>query len=362
VVKAVVVSAPGATPEVRDIVLPALGPDDVRVRIVAAGVCHSDLSLINGTLAPQFPLVLGHEASGVVTEAGERVTGVAAGDRVVLNWAAACRACWFCQRGEPWLCTAVEGVVSPPGGTLGDGSPVHRCLGVGAFAEEVVVPGRSVVPLAEGIPLDLAALLGCAVLTGVGAVRNTAGVQPGESVLVIGLGGIGLSAVLGAKLAGADPIIAVDLAPEKEKLAFAAGATHYLISDPKLAKQVRALTGGRGADQAFECVGAPATIRLAWGSVRRGGACTVVGVGGRDQEVVFNPLELFHFARTLTSSVYGSSDPDRDIPVLGRHILAGELDLGTLVTHRVSLDEVPAAFARMEAGEGARSLIVLQEA
>lgn len=358
-VKAVVVTAPDATPEVREINLPPLGPTDVRVRIAAAGVCHSDLSMINGTLAPQFPLVPGHEASGVVAEVGAAVTGFAVGDRVVLNWAAACRECWFCAQGEPWLCTAVEGVTSVEGGTLGDGTVVNMCLGVGAFAEEVVVPERSVVPLPDGVPLDLAALLGCAVLTGVGAVRNTAQLKPGQSALVIGLGGIGLSAVLGAKIAGADPIIAVDVSPEKEMLALAAGATHFLISEPKLSRQIRALTGGRGVDHAFECVGSPATIRAAWGSVRRGGRCTIVGVGRRDQEVVFNPLELFHFARTLTSSIYGSSDPERDIPVLAEQVRSGELDLATLVTHRVTLEEVPAAFARMTAGQGARSLIEL---
>jgi S-(hydroxymethyl)glutathione dehydrogenase/alcohol dehydrogenase len=359
VVKAVVVSGPGAIPHVREISVPAPGPGDVRVRIAAAGVCHSDLSMINGTLAPQFPLVLGHEASGTIVEVGDQVRAVALGDRVVVNWAAACRECWFCQHGEPWLCTAVEGVVSPPGGALEDGTPIHRCLGVGAFAEELVLPERSVVRLPDGIPLDLAALMGCAVLTGVGAVRNTAGVQPGQSVLVIGQGGIGLSAVLGAKLAGADPIIAADLTAQKERIALAAGATHYLTSDGSLGKRVRALTERRGADHAFECVGSPATIRQAWTSVRRGGTCTVVGVGKKDQEVAFNPLELFHFARTLTASIYGSSDPERDIPELGKHILAGELDLSALVSHRINLDEVPDAFARMETGEGARSLIVL---
>ncbi|MEV7393266.1 MULTISPECIES: Zn-dependent alcohol dehydrogenase [unclassified Streptomyces] len=358
-VKAVVVSGPQAQPEVRDVTLPAVGPGDVRVRIAAAGVCHSDLSMFNGTLTPGYPLVLGHEASGVIIEVGEQVTGVGPGDRVVLNWAAPCRECWFCQHDEPWLCTAVEGVVSLPGGQLDDGTEVHTCMGVGAFAEEAVLPARSVVPLPDGVPLDLAALLGCAVLTGVGAVRNTGKVRPGESVLVIGLGGIGLSAVLGAKLAGAGEIIAVDLSEEKGKLALAVGATHFLTSHPKLAKDVRALTGGRGADHAFECVGAAATIRLAWTSTRRGGSCTIVGVGKRDDAVTFNPLELFHFSRNLTSSIYGASDADRDVPELARDVIEGRLDLAPLVTHRIGLEGVTEAFARMTAGEGARSLIEL---
>ena len=168
------------------------------------------------------------------------------------------------------------------------------------------MPARSVVPLPDGPSLDVAALLGCAVLTGMGAVRNTAGVRSGESVLVVGLGGIGLSVVAGASLAGAGPVIAVDVATEKEKLAESLGATHFLASDPKLSRQVRALTGGRGVDHAFECVGSPATIRMAWGSARRGGRCTVVGLGRRSDEVSFNLMELFHFNRVLTSSVFGS--------------------------------------------------------
>ncbi|WP_432845164.1 Zn-dependent alcohol dehydrogenase [Amycolatopsis sp. CA-161197] len=359
-VKAVVVREPGAVPEVRDIVLPPVGPADVRVRIAAAGVCHSDLSMVDGTLKPQYPFVPGHEASGIVAEAGAEVTHVKPGDRVVLNWAAACRECWFCQAGEPWLCSTIEGITTLPRGEV-DGEPLNVVLGVGGFAEETVLPGKSVVPLPDGVPLDLAALMGCAVLTGVGAVRNTAKVRSGQSVLVVGLGGIGLCAVLGAKLAGASPIIAVDVSPEKEKLARAAGATHFLLSEEKLAKQVRGLTEGRGADHAFECVGAAATIRTAWSSVRRGGHCTVVGVGRRDQEVVFNPLEIFHFARTLTSTVYGASDPDRDIPVLAEEVRSGELNLESLVTHRISLDEVPEAFDRMRAGQGARSLIRIAE-
>ena len=361
-VKAVVVTGRDTVPEVRDVELPELGSGDVRVKIAAAGVCHSDLSMVNGVVTTQYPLVLGHEASGVVAEVGAGVTAVSPGDRVVLNWAPPCRECWFCQAGEPWLCKAVEGITSVPRGSLADGTPLHAGLGVGAFAEEVVLPAHAVVPLADGVPLDVAALLGCAVLTGVGAVRNTAGVRKGQSVLVVGLGGIGLCAVLGAKLAGADPIIAVDISPEKETYARQAGATHFLLSEPTLAKQVRALTGGRGVDHSFECVGAPPTIRAAWSAVRRGGQCTIVGVGGRDQQVVFNPLELFHFSRTLTSSIYGASDPERDVPKLAELVRSGDLDLESLVTHRIGLDGVADAFERMGGGHGARSLIVPADA
>ncbi|PXY25736.1 alcohol dehydrogenase [Prauserella flavalba] len=343
---------------VEDVELPEPGPGEVRVKVRAAGVCHSDLSMINGTVTPEFPLILGHEAAGVVSATGPGVTRVANGDHVVVNWSPACRQCWFCQAGEPWLCVTAEGVACRPRGTLADGTQANVTLGVGALAEEIVVGEQAVITLPPRLPVAEAALIGCAVLTGVGAVRNTAGVRPGESVAVLGLGGVGLSTVAGARLAGADPIIAVDLSPEKEELARAAGATEFLLSDKALPKAIRSLTGGRGADHAFECVGRAATIRAAWQSTRRGGNCIVVGMGARDDAVSFSALEIFHFARTLTSSVYGSADPDRDVPLIAAAALDGSLDLGALVTHRISLADVPAAFDRMRRGEGARSLVL----
>jgi S-(hydroxymethyl)glutathione dehydrogenase/alcohol dehydrogenase len=360
VVRAAVVAWQGAEIEIHEIELPDPGAGQVRVRIAAAGICHSDLSLINGTLQPKFPLVLGHEASGTISAVGAGVTRVAPGDRVVVNWAAPCRRCWFCLNGQPYLCRAVEGVASLPGdATLGDGTQVNLALGIGAFAEEVLLPAEAVVPLADGVPLDVAALLGCAVLTGVGAVRNTARVRPGESVVVIGLGGVGLSAVIGARLAGAGPIIAVDVAKEKETLARVAGATHFIPAGDTQSKQIRALTGGRGADHAIECAGRAATIRAAWGCTRRGGQVTVVGLGRKDDPLTFNALEIYHFARTLTVSVYGSGDADRDLPWLAEQITLGRLDLEPLVSHRIGLAGIGAAFERMQAGVGARSLLVL---
>lgn len=359
-VKAAVVSGTGAQVEIGDLELPPPGPGDVRVRIAAAGVCHSDLSFVNGTLSPRFPVVLGHEAAGTVAETGADVTRVAVGDRVVINWAPACRECWFCEHGEPSLCTAAEGVTTVERGTYADGSPANLCLGVGAFAEEVVVPERGVIPLADGVPMELAALLGCAVLTGIGAVRNSARVKPGESVVVLGAGGIGLSAVAGAKLAGAATVIAVDTAAEKEALARAMGATDFVLAgDGPVHKQVRALTDGRGADHAFECIGRASTIRAAWQSTRRGGRATVVGVGRRDDTLTFNALELFHFARTLSGSIYGSGDPDVDVPTLAEEVRRGTLDLTPLVTHRIGLDGINEAFARMDSGVGARSVVLL---
>jgi S-(hydroxymethyl)glutathione dehydrogenase / alcohol dehydrogenase len=360
VTRALVASGPGEL-EVLDVTLRPLGDNDVRVGIAGVGVCHSDLSMVNGTLRPSYPLVLGHEASGVVTEAGP-LARVEVGRHVVLNWAVPCDTCWHCTHDQPWLCSTIEGVTGTPGGRLADGTPFDACLGLGAMAEEVVVAASAVVPLPDDVPLEESALLGCAILTGVGAAQNAAKVGPGDTALVIGLGGVGLAAVAGARLAGADRIIAVDVAGSKEGLARGVGATDFLVASPDLAKQVRALTDGRGADVALECVGSAATIRQAWTAVRRGGTCVVVGVGPKDQQVTFNPLELFHFSRTLVSSVYGNSDPRRDIAGLLDHVAAGRLDLTATITDRISLDDVPAAFERMQRGEGGRELVVFPSA
>lgn len=359
-VRALIAREVGSKLEVCDVVLPDPGPGEVRVKVAGAGVCHSDLSMINGVLSPSFPLILGHEASGVVVEAGADVDRVSVGDHVVLNWTPPCRDCWFCERGEPWLCTTTEGVASLPRGTLSDGTPLHVTLGVGGLAEEVVIGQNAVIPVPDELPLAEAALLGCAVITGVGAVRNNAKVQPGESVAVVGLGGVGLSVIAGAKLAGADPIIALDLSESKKELATALGATHFVVSDKAAAKTIRGLTGGRGVDAAFECVGRSAAIRTAWGSSRRGARIVTLGVGAKDDMVSFSGLEIYHFARTLSASVYGTSDPDVDVPWLARSVLDGSLDVDGLVSHRIGLDEVPEAFERMHAGEGARSLVVFE--
>ena len=356
-VRALVSRGRGTPLAVEDIELPEVGPGRVRVRIRAAGVCHSDLSMINGTLAPPFPLVLGHEASGVVVEVGADVTHLKPGDEAVLNWSPACRQCWHCTNGEPHLCGKAVGPARP-GGTAADGTPLHVTLGLGALAEEVVVAANAVVPVPVGVPAAEAALLGCAVLTGVGAVRHTAGVRPGESVLVIGLGGVGLSVVTAARAAGATPVIAVDVTEAKRPLALAAGASDYLVSDDALPKAVRELTGGRGADHSFECVGRSATIQAAWRAARRGGHVTVVGMGALDDMVQLSALDIFHSARVLRSSYYGGSDPDRDVPGLAAAVLDGSLDLQPLITDRIDLDGAPEAFDRMVRGEGGRSVVL----
>lgn len=211
----------------------------------------------------------------------------------------------------------------------------------------------------DGVPLEDAALLGCAVLTGYGAVHHNARVRTGESVVVHGIGGVGLATLQSARLAGASQIIAVDVSPEKEELARAAGATDYVVASEKTAKSVRALTeGGHGTDVAVECAGRAASIRAAWDSTRRGGRVTVVGIGGKGEHVSFSALEIFHFARTLRGCVYGDSDPARDVPLLAAHVLAGRLDLSALITDRTTLDQVPDAFTTMGVGRGGRALVV----
>jgi S-(hydroxymethyl)glutathione dehydrogenase/alcohol dehydrogenase len=330
----------------------------VRVRLAAAGVCHSDLSLATGVLRAPVPVVLGHEGAGTVTAVGEGVTAVRPGDPVVLNWAPACGSCHFCRIAEPWLCERAADGYGQTYGTLADGTAVYPGLGVAAFAEETVVAERAVLPLPDGVPLTSAALLGCAMLTGYGAVHNAARVRAGESVVVYGLGGVGLAVLQAARIAGAGPIIAVDVSPEKEELARRHGATEFLLSDDQTARAVRKLTDGYGADHAFECVGRGSTVRAAWSTTRRGGRTTVVGIGGKEDLVSFSALELFHFARTISGCVYGNSDPARDIPVLAEHVRAGRLDLEALITDRITLADIPAAFDQMLAGRGGRSLVV----
>jgi S-(hydroxymethyl)glutathione dehydrogenase/alcohol dehydrogenase len=354
-VRAAVLSKQGGQLEVRDITLGDPGPGQVKVRVAAAGVCHSDLSLANGTLLQEVPAVLGHEGAGVVIGVGEGVDRVAVGDHVVLNWAPACRECWFCERGEPWLCVHAEETARAPYATLDDGTPVYPGLGTAAFAEETIVPAAGVVKVPDSVPMEQAAVLGCAVQTGAGAVLNTARVRAGESVVVVGLGGVGLSALQAARAVGAGPIIGVDVSEAKADLAAQHGATDFLVSGETTTKAIRKLTGGRGADHAFDCVGLPSTIRTAWSSSRRGGSVTVVGVGSKANVVEFNALELYWFGRTLHGCVFGSSDPDVEIPRLLTLVGEGKLDLAALATSTTDLAGVNDAFEQL--GQGARTIV-----
>ncbi len=358
VVRAAVLPSVGSPLEITGIELPEPGPGQVRVRLAAAGVCHSDLSLSNGTMRVPVPAVLGHEGAGTVLAVGDGVTHVAPGDGVVLNWAPSCGSCHHCGLGEVWLCADALTGAGRVYAVTEDGTELHPGLNVAAFAEETVVAAHCVLPAPDGVPLTEAALLGCAVLTGYGAVHHSARVRAGESVAVFGVGGVGLAALQAARIAGAGPVVAVDVSPAKEALARAAGATEFVVASDTTAREIRKLTGGQGADVAVECAGRAAAIRTAWDSTRRGGRTTVVGIGGKDQQVTFNALEIFHWGRTLSGCVYGNSSPADDLPVLARRVREGALDLGLLVTDRIGLDGIPAAFDAMLAGKGGRALVV----
>ncbi|HVM41806.1 MAG TPA: Zn-dependent alcohol dehydrogenase, partial [Acidimicrobiia bacterium] len=328
------------------------------VRMLASGVCHSDLSVRDGGIPHPLPAILGHEGAGVVEAVGNGVTRVAPGDRVVLSWMPACRRCHWCLAGQPFLCdTGLIDAFSVPPRMSGE-TAILPGMTTAAFAEATIVLEDAVVPVPADMPVEAAALIGCAVTTGVGAVVNTAEVRPGQSVAVVGCGGVGLSTVMGAVLAGASPIVAVDLSAERRALAADLGATHTVdpaATDPVAA--VKESTGGRGADHAFEVVGRPETIRTSWDMAAKGGTVTLVGAGRPDATVEFNAMELFMDAKRLLGCVYGSADAHRDFPRFVELYRAGRLDLDRLVTARIGLDDLNAAYDAMAAGEGARSVI-----
>ncbi|MGH9017683.1 MAG: Zn-dependent alcohol dehydrogenase [Acidimicrobiales bacterium] len=358
-VRAAVLRGVGRPFEVEDIALEPVGPRYVRVKMAASGVCHSDLSVQNGSLPFAFPTVLGHEGSGVVAEVGADVTRVAVGDHVVLTWIPPCRQCFWCLHGQPMLCSVGMGEsIGGPYGSVG-GQRLIRGLGTATFAEQTLVPEAQVVKVDAAAPLDLAALVGCALSTGIGAVWHTAAVEPGATVAVIGCGGVGLSVIQGARLAGASTIVAIDHMAAKLTAATAMGATHAVDSsadDPVAA--VMALTADRGTDYAFEVVGKAPTIRLAFTVARRGGTAVLVGAGSPAEEVSFSAFELFVGAKTMVGCVYGSTDPDRDFPAMVAMVADGTIDGQGMVSRRIALDDINDGFRAMEAGEVVRSVIV----
>jgi S-(hydroxymethyl)glutathione dehydrogenase/alcohol dehydrogenase len=364
--RAAVLPEIGATLSVEQILVDPPRIGEVAVRIAAAGVCHSDLHLADGHLGDdRVPIVLGHEGAGVVEAVGDGVTGVAAGERVALCFVPSCGECRYCRAGRANLCVrANESSFKDQllDGTTRlrreDGTPLRQFLAVGCFAESCVVPAVSVVPLPAELPLWQAALVGCAVVTGVGAVRNAAQVGPGESVCVVGCGGVGLQVIAGARLAGADPIVAVDRSPEKLDLALAMGATHAVdATDERPARAVRKLTGG-GADHAFEVVGRPETIRLAWDALRPGGTAVVVGLAPRGVDASV-PASEFLSEKSLRGCFYGSGNPAREIAELAALAAAGGLELAGSVSHVTDLEGIEEAFGRLRRGEGARTVAIL---
>lgn len=344
--------------EIRDDVevLPP-GPGEIRVAIRAAGVCHSDYSTWQGTMALPAPGVLGHEGAGEVTEVGAGVTDVAVGDRIIVSWVPPCGSCPSCRRGEPHLCrTHLMKAGISEGRFLVDGVPHYGMAGIGTFAEEVVLPAYAAVPLDDDVPFEVGALIGCGVTTGFGAVVNVAKVQPGDSVAVIGCGGVGIAAIQAAHIVGAAVVAAVDTVEHKLTWAQDFGATHAVTPDD--VESLKAQTfAGDGFDHVFEAVGLSSTIRQAYDLTRRGGQTTVVGAGRFEDTVAFNTFELFFSDKTIRGSWFGGADVRRDYPRLQALWRAGRLDLEGMISARRPLAEANEAFDAMNAGEVIRQIL-----
>ena len=351
---------------VEEITVDPPGRGEVSVRIGACGVCHSDLSAVNGTIALPLPLVLGHEAAGVVEEAGEGVAGLKKGDHVAFSFIYMCGKCRFCAAGRPVLCVEQgKALTTPLEGTPrvrdARGLPLNIFSGCGTMAEYATVSAENLIKIDPKIPLECAALVGCAVTTGVGAVFNTAGVEPGASVVVFGCGGVGLSAIQGARIAGAERIIAVDTLQPKLEMAKRFGATDTLLpaKDEDVAKSLKKMTSG-GPDYAFECVGSGELAGTAYRAIRRGGIAVVVGVARPAENTSVRTMSLVFEEKTLTGSYFGSCVPRVDFPRMFSLYLGGSLKLDELITRRYAIAEAPQAFADLESGRNARGVIVFK--
>jgi Zn-dependent alcohol dehydrogenase len=364
--RAVVLREPGVPVSVETVLLEPPHRGEVLVRVAAAGVCHSDVHLADGSLgAGRWPMVLGHEGAGVVTAVGPDTAGVAPGDHVAFCFVPACGECRACRRGRRNLCerasaNALAGTLMDGTSRLRstDGSVLHHGLMVACFAEYAVVPTGGAVVIPEEIPLWQAALLGCGVVTGIGAVSNAAHVDIGDSVCVIGCGGVGLQVIAGARLAGAAPIVAVDRRADKLELARRRGATDVLdASAVDVTREVLALTGG-GVDHAFEVVGTAATIRQAWEVLRPGGTAVVVGLAPRGVEAPIPAID-FLSEKTIRGSYHGSADMHDFLPGLIALLAAGRLDIVEVISELIELDGVNDALERLRRGEGARSVAIV---
>lgn len=334
------------------------GPGQVAVRVRTAGLCQTDMSLAGGAFGQQMPVVLGHEGAGEILEVGPDVTGVAPGDRVLITWVPPCGHCYYCVRHETYICSNRKrsSEQANQSGLAVGGTPVQVGLGTGTFAEETVVPVNGVIPLPDDIPFELAALLGCAVPTGFGAAVNSARVEPGDSVLVIGCGAVGLSAVQGARIAGAAELVAVDPHSDRQELARKLGATDAfgLDADPR-----QALTAAPGFDVVIDAVANAKTIQSAWRAARRGGRIVVVGAGRPEEVVDLTAQDLFHDEKKLIGSYYGSSDMRRELPRLVALWRAGRLDLAGMVDEVVDLENINDVAAAQRAGRTLRAMLTL---
>jgi len=363
--KAVIFRETGRPTEFADVNLDAPKSGEVRVKIAAAGVCHSDLHVIRGEWDVASPLVMGHEGSGVIVELGEGVTSLAVGDHVVLSWVPPCGECRYCRAGHEARCQKVATVVAP-NGVLFDGTSrlsrgsekLHHYLGVSSFSEEVIVPASGAIKVRDDAPLDVLAVVGCAVATGVGAVTNTAGVEPGSTVAVIGCGGVGLNVIQGAKLAGAERIIAIDLLPEKTDVAVQFGATDRInAADGDSVEQLLSLIPD-GVDYAFDAIGHTKTTEQSIQMLALGGAAVIVGLPPTGAKASFEPLVLAESDQRILGSNYGSVRPSIDIPAIVDRYMDGQIKLEPLISGRRPLSEAQAALEDLQSGGALRTLLI----
>lgn len=357
--RAAVLVEPGAPLVVEELTDPPLGPTHVRVQVEASGVCHTDLSVQRGDIPYPPPVILGHESAGTVVETGAAVRWVRVGDRVVGSFTPTCQRCWHCRHGETHLCSDLRGM-GLPHGLRPDGTAVLGMAGLGSFAERITTSEDFLVVVRSDLPAEELALIGCGASTGLGAVLRTTQVQPGESVAVIGCGGVGLFAVMGAVLAGAAQVIAVDLDQTKLGLATGLGATDAVDpSQGAVAAQVRALTGGRGADHVLDVVGTPAVMTEAFAATRRGGTTVLVGAPAAGATVTLDATDLQHGAKHLVGCTYGSVRVRSDFQRWADLAAAGRLDLGAMISHRFPLGGVNDALAQLARGEVVRSIVTM---
>ncbi|GLZ11769.1 oxidoreductase [Actinomadura sp. NBRC 104425] len=357
-VRGVVAPGKGEPVRIETITVPDPGPGEAVVKVQACGVCHTDLHYREGGINDEFPFLLGHEAAGVVESVGEGVTEVAPGDYVILNWRAVCGQCRACLRGRPWYCFDTHNAKQKM--TLSDGTELSPALGIGAFADKTLVAAGQCTKVDPAARPAAAGLLGCGVMAGLGAALNTGAVGRGDSVAVIGCGGVGAAAVLGARLAGAAKIIAIDLDERKLTTAASLGATHTVhAAGTDVVAAVRELTGGFGADVVIDAVGRPETYEQAFYARDLAGTVVLVGVPTPEMTLELPLLDVFGRGGALKSSWYGDCLPSRDFPMLIDLYLQGRLDLDAFVSETIGLEEVEAAFEKMHRGDVLRSVVVL---
>lgn len=334
------------------------GPGEVRLRIHAAGICHSDLSAMNGTIPQGMPFVPGHEGAGEVLAVGEGVTAAKVGDHAIVAWSPPCGKCPACRRGQPNLCVTVFLSIAGTARFQQGDQGIFGCFGTGTWAEQMVVPEQAVVVIPDDVPYEVGALIGCGVTTGVGAAVNRAKVAVGSSVVVFGCGGVGIAAIQGARLCGAAEIVGVDMVAEKLDDARRFGATHAVQPDGLAAAKAE-LTGGEGFDYALECVGSAPTFRAAWDATRRGGTTVIVGAGRGDATLELNGFEMFFSEKSLLGSYYGSADVRIEFHRLLRLWRAGRLDLEGMISRRIGLEGINDGLQALARGEVIRQVIEL---